>query len=96
MANQTNQQSATIGHYSAPPPCLVCGSRLRLDVARSAKSGKPFVMLRCPREVRHFRAFINDKGFVEYVIEQIEGKVGEHPSEVFIESPAKTDNGGNG
>jgi hypothetical protein len=31
-------------------------------------------MLRCPLDGRHYRAFINDNGFVEYVIEHLETK----------------------
>ena len=48
-------------------PCLVCGCQLAVRVARGRKSGKPFVMIICPADGRHFRGFIGDRGFVKQV-----------------------------
>lgn len=41
-------------------------------LARGRKSGQPFVMLKCRREARHYRAFINDKAYVAQVLERLE------------------------
>ncbi len=69
-----NDTSLTIHQYSAPPPCPVCGDAVLLRLARGRKSGKPFVMLRCPLDGRHYRAFINDRQYVEFIIERLETK----------------------
>jgi hypothetical protein len=45
-------------------PCLVCGAQLAVRVARGRKSGKPFVMIICPLDGRHFRGFIGDREYV--------------------------------
>ena len=42
------------------------------QLARRRKSGQPFVMLKCSREPRHYRAFINDKAYVAEVLERLE------------------------
>ena len=70
----SNQTDPTIHQYSAPPPCLVCGEGLQLRLARGQKSGKPFVMLRCGRDGRHYRAFIYDPDFVRLVLARLEGQ----------------------
>ena len=36
--------------------------------AKSAKSGKPYIQLKCPVDARHFRGFIHDREFVEPVL----------------------------
>ncbi len=74
MKNNSANRNPTIHQYSAPPPCPVCGDAVLLRLARGRKSGKAFVMLRCRQDGRHFRAFINDSQFVEYVIERLETK----------------------
>ena len=38
-------------------PCLICGDSLTVRLARGRKSGKPFIMLICGRDGRHFRYF---------------------------------------
>jgi hypothetical protein len=48
--------------------CLICGTPLIVRVATGRKSGKPFIMLRCPSDGRHFRAFITDKEYVKGVL----------------------------
>ena len=53
-------------------PCLVCKGPLKVKLARGRKSGKPFVMLVCPADGRHFRAFISDQGYVSQVLERVE------------------------
>ena len=49
-------------------PCIICGDALIVRPARGRKSGKPFVMLVCGRDGRHFRAFITDREYVKKVI----------------------------
>ena len=53
-------------------PCLVCEEPLELRPAQGRRSGKPFLMLVCPRDGRHFRGFINDKEFVAGVMSRLE------------------------
>ena len=57
----------------APPvsgiPCPVCRRPLQLRPARGRKSGKPFLMLVCPHDGRHFRAFISDKQYIARVFD---------------------------
>ena len=55
-------------------PCLVCRQPLSLRPARGRKSGKPFLMLVCPIDGRHFRAFINDQAFVASVMGRLEAQ----------------------
>ena len=59
-------------------PCPVCSTPLTVRPATGRKSGKPFVMLVCPEDGRHFRGFISDKEFVDRVIEKagIQGRIG--------------------
>ena len=52
-------------------PCLVCKEPLRVKLARGRNSGKPFVMLICSKDGRHFRAFINDQEYVSRVLESV-------------------------
>ena len=49
--------------------CLVCGNIVEVKPARGRKSGKPFVMLKCTKDGRHFRAFITDQEYVKKVVE---------------------------
>jgi hypothetical protein len=55
-------------------PCIVCGSGLTLRTARGRKSGKPFLMLLCPQDGRHFRGFINDQSYVKEVLSKLEAR----------------------
>ena len=54
-------------------PCLVCQQRLELRMAKGRRSGKPFLMIICPRDGRHFRGFINDRVYVDKVLARLEG-----------------------
>lgn len=54
------------------PSCLICGEPLSLRLATGRKSGKPFVMLLCTKDGRHFRAFINHRPYVRQVLETLE------------------------
>ena len=59
---------------NTPPSisCLVCGTALLVRSARGRKSGKPFLMLMCRRDGRHFRAFVNDQAYVRSVLDRLE------------------------
>lgn len=52
--------------------CPVCGTQLSIRIAKGRKSGKPFLMLICPQDGRHFRGFINHRLFVEKLIQNLE------------------------
>ena len=54
-------------------PCLICGDQLTVRTARGRKSGKPFVMLVCGRDGRHFRGFITDQTYVGEILARLEG-----------------------
>ena len=54
------------------PHCPICGTPLSIRLARGRKSGKAFVMLMCARDGRHFRGFINDRSYVEKVLNSLE------------------------
>lgn len=53
-------------------PCIICCEPLAVALARGRKSGKPSVMLICPNDGRHFRAFINDRDYVRRVVDLLE------------------------
>ena len=55
-------------------PCLVCRKPLSLRLAKGRKSGKPSIMLICPADGRHFRAFISDRVYVGQVLALLEGQ----------------------
>ncbi len=55
-------------------PCLVCHQPLTVKLARGRKSGKLFVMLRCPDDGRHFRAFISHQPYVQEVLDLLEAR----------------------
>ena len=51
-------------------PCPVCSASLDVRLAHGKKSGKPFIMLVCPVDGRHFRAFIYDRSYMDRVMAQ--------------------------
>ena len=59
---------------SAAIACPVCSAAVAVRLAQGRKSKKPFVMLVCPRDGRHLRAFITDKGYVAGVLERLEAR----------------------
>ncbi len=54
--------------------CHLCHESLSVRLARGRKSGKPFVMLVCPGDGRHIRAFVADADYVSNLIERLEAK----------------------
>ena len=62
------------------PLCIICSTHLSLKLAKGRKSGKPFVMLACSQDGRHFRAFISHRPYVQQILERLENlnNPGEH------------------
>ena len=56
--------------------CLVCKGDLTVSAAQGRKSKKPFVMLMCSQDGRHFRAFITDQEYVKKVMASVEKPTG--------------------
>ena len=52
--------------------CHICRKPLSVRLTRGRKSGKPFVMLICPEDGRHMRAFVADADYVAGVLERLE------------------------
>ena len=63
-------------------PCVVCGGGLKVTISasRKAKRKKTFVMLVCPIDGRHFRAFIGDREYVRRLVDQQAEKVMDQPT----------------
>jgi len=49
--------------------CPVCSNPLSVTVAKGRKSNKPFIMLKCEQDGRHFRGFITDQDFVRRIFQ---------------------------
>ena len=60
--------------YRGAPRCIVCLVDLEFRMPKTSKSGKQSIMLVCPSDARHFRAFINDQAYVAKVIDAMEKK----------------------
>ena len=69
----TSEDTYTPAYRGQSIPCVVCKEPLTVRLARGRKSDKPFIMLLCGKDGRHFRAFINDQEYVRHVLEQSEG-----------------------
>ena len=52
--------------------CPVCGQVLSFRIARGRKSGKPFLMVMCIQDGRHFRGFIGDRDYLTKLVENLE------------------------
>ncbi len=48
--------------------CPICGNNLSIRMAKGRKSNKPFIMLVCQQDGRHFRGFITDQQYVKTVL----------------------------
>ena len=53
--------------------CPICSNPLSVRIATGRKSNKPFIMLKCDNDGRHFRGFITDQTYVKQVIEKGNG-----------------------
>ncbi len=49
--------------------CPVCSKPLTISIAKGRKSNKPFIMLKCGVDGRHFRGFITDQDFVRRILQ---------------------------
>jgi predicted RNA-binding Zn-ribbon protein involved in translation (DUF1610 family) len=67
----TSNQGAPINQNQSLR-CPVCGEPMAFQIARGRKSGKPFLMVKCLRDGRHFRGFVGDKIYVEKLLEHLE------------------------
>jgi uncharacterized protein YbaR (Trm112 family) len=56
------------------PCCPICKGSLEAKLSRGRKSGKPFIMLICGQDGRHFRGFITFRPYVEGVMNIMEDK----------------------
>lgn len=54
------------------PSCPICKCPLSIRLARGRRSGKPFVMLLCPADGRHFRGFISHQPYVRELLDRLE------------------------
>ncbi|MDD5703662.1 MAG: hypothetical protein PHU23_16635 [Dehalococcoidales bacterium] len=61
-------------HNQQLPACPVCANALLFRIAKGRKSNKPFIMLMCPLDGRHFRGFIGDRDYIKQVMEKLEAK----------------------
>jgi len=52
--------------------CPVCANPLAFQITRGRKSGKPSLMMKCPRDGRHFRGFICDRDYLQRLLERLE------------------------
>jgi rRNA processing protein Gar1 len=52
---------------------------MAFQIARGRKSGKPFLMVKCLRNGRHFRGFIGDQVYVRKLLERLERGNGNEP-----------------
>jgi hypothetical protein len=51
--------------------CPVCKDLLSFRIAKGRKSGKPFLMVVCLKDGRHFRGFVGDQAYVRDLINRI-------------------------
>jgi hypothetical protein len=56
--------------------CPVCSNPLSVRAAEGRKSGKPFIMLVCDKDPRHFRGFITHQEYVRSVLDRTSKKDG--------------------
>ena len=64
----------TAGKGLSALSCHLCRGTLEVRLARGRKSGKTFVLLVCPTDGRHFRAFVADAEYVRQVVDRLEMK----------------------
>ena len=54
--------------------CPICSKKISVQIARGRKSNKPFIMLKCLTDGRHFRGFITDQEYVSKVLKELEAR----------------------
>jgi|GEM_PF-1734245 len=55
---------------TAPIPCPICGTGLKLTVTTNRR-GKHAIGVHCPQDGRHFRGFINHKPYVAEMLARL-------------------------
>ena len=50
--------------------CPICANALSIRMAKGRRSNKPFIMLICPQDGRHFRGFITDQAYISKILPQ--------------------------
>jgi hypothetical protein len=73
----------TINEQNQSLQCPVCKDPMGFQIAKGRKSGKPFLMVKCLRDGRHFRGFVGDQDYVRKLLERLERGNG---SETLIKS----------
>jgi len=68
----TTNDHSTITNQKQSLLCPVCGIPMAFQIARGRKSGKPFLMVKCLRDGRHFRGFVGDRDYVQRLLEGLE------------------------
>jgi hypothetical protein len=67
-----NKEHDAAGENLSQIICPVCRNPLSFRIARGRKSGKPFLMVICSRDGRHFRGFVGDQTYVRGLIDRVE------------------------
>lgn len=62
----------TINEQNQSLQCPVCKDPMAFQIAKGRKSGKPFLMVKCLRDGRHFRGFVGDQDYVRKLLERLE------------------------
>ena len=62
----------TINEQNQSLQCPVCKDPMAFQIAKGRKSGKPFLMVKCLRDGRHFRGFVGDREYVTRLLERLE------------------------
>jgi hypothetical protein len=48
--------------------CPICSNALSIRMAKGRRSNKPFIMMICPQDGRHFRGFITDQAYISKIL----------------------------
>lgn len=51
--------------------CPICSAKLMIRTAKGRKSNKPFIMMVCPVDGRHFRGFITDQSYIKRILSEV-------------------------
>ena len=68
----TNNNQGAITNENQSLQCPVCKDPMGFQIAKGRKSGKPFLMVKCLRDGRHFRGFVGDREYVTRLLERLE------------------------
>jgi hypothetical protein len=48
--------------------CPICSNPISVRMAKGRQSNKPFIMLKCDTDGRHFRGFITDQSYINKIL----------------------------